>query len=132
MKREAHPRASGATLPVWRVTFHISPNYKQRLAKLHRLPVLAMAATALLNIRYAHVSQRRNGLVCPDIRLHNLSNHEQRLAKLHRLPVFHKNSLDDPSLIRVDFVEQLHRLNNAQSIAAIHGLANVDKCLGTR
>jgi len=34
---------------------------EQRLAEFHRLAVLAKAAAMLLNIRYAHVSQRRNG-----------------------------------------------------------------------
>src|SRR3989304_5675072 len=61
-----------------------------------------------------------------------LADDEQRLTKLHRLAVFYQNSLDDPSLIRVDLVEQLHRFDNAQGIAAVHGLTNIHKCLGAR
>src|SRR3990167_30791 len=57
---------------------------------------------------------------------------KQRLAKLYRLAVFNQNRLDDPGLIRVDFVEQLHRLDDAQRVAAVHILADVHEGLGTR
>src|SRR3989304_5022987 len=38
-----------------------SPDDKQRLAELDSLAVLVMAAAALLNVRCAYVSRRRNG-----------------------------------------------------------------------
>ena len=41
--------------------FITSPDDEQRLAELDSLAVLATAAAALLNVRYAHVSLRRNG-----------------------------------------------------------------------
>src|SRR5574340_425014 len=57
---------------------------------------------------------------------------EQRLSKLYWLAVFNQDGLDDAALVRIDLVEQLHCLDDAQSVAAVHGLADVHERLGTR
>ena len=62
---------------------------------------------------------------------HISPNYKQGLSELHRLAILDQNGLDDASLIRVDLVEQLHCLDNAQGIAAIDVLTNIDKWLGT-
>jgi hypothetical protein len=59
-----------------------------------------------------------------------LSDDEQWLAKFDRLAVFYEYGFDHPSLIRIDLIEQLHRLDDAQGIARIYALAYIDKRFG--
>ena len=61
-----------------------------------------------------------------------LTDDKQWLTKFDGLPVLNQDCCDNASFIRLDLVEQLHRLDDAQSISAIYGLTNIHKCFGTR
>lgn len=61
-----------------------------------------------------------------------LTDDEQGFAEFHRLAVFNQNGLDDAGAVGLDFVEQLHRFNNAQCLADLDGSADLDKRLGAR
>ncbi len=54
-----------------------------------------------------------------------LADDEQRLTKLDGLAVLDQNRLDHASLVRLDLVQQFHRLNDAQGIAFAHALADI-------
>src|SRR6185436_9449180 len=53
-----------------------------------------------------------------------LLDHEQGLPVFHRLAVLDQDRLDGPGHVRLDFVEQLHRLDDAQRLALGDALAD--------
>src|SRR5436853_1754421 len=55
------------------------------------------------------------------------ADHEQRLAILDGLAVFDEDLLDLARDFGLDFVEQFHRLDNAQRVARLYGLTNFDE-----
>ncbi len=55
----------------------------------------------------------------------DLTDDEQRLAELDCLAVLHEDGLDHASLVRLDLVQQLHRLDDAQGVAFVHALADI-------
>src|SRR5579864_3145786 len=66
------------------------------------------------------------------MRMPCLSDEEQRLPEFHRLAVFGEDRLDRAARVRLDFVHQLHRLDDAQRIALRDGGADFDKRCSTR
>src|SRR4051812_43581275 len=57
---------------------------------------------------------------------------EQRLPVLDRLAVLHQDRLDHPRGIRFDLVHQLHRLDDADGLPFLDGLADLDEHLRFR
>src|SRR5215471_21870070 len=60
------------------------------------------------------------------------ADHEQRLTVFHRLAVFDQDLLDFAGDLGLDLVEQLHRFDDAQRVAGLHGLADFDERIGSR
>src|SRR6185437_900362 len=56
-----------------------------------------------------------------------LLDQEKRLAVFHRLAVLHQDRLDRPRDVRLDLVEELHRLDDAEGLALGDGLADLDE-----
>src|SRR5258706_1390591 len=54
---------------------------------------------------------------------------DQRLAELDRLAVLRENGLDHARFVRLDLVHELHGLDDAERIAGLHGIADLDACL---
>src|SRR5512145_2109144 len=52
------------------------------------------------------------------------ANHEQRFTKFDRLAILKQDSLDHAGGIGFDFVEQLHRFDDAQRVALLDALAD--------
>src|SRR5512145_446392 len=52
---------------------------------------------------------------------------EQRLAVFHRLPVLRQDRLDDAVLVGLDLVHELHRLDDADGLAGLDGVADLDE-----
>src|SRR5256885_2965117 len=59
-----------------------------------------------------------------------LAENEQRLPVLHRLAVFHEHRLHHARGVGLDLVHQLHRLDDANRLAFLDGLADLDKRFG--
>src|SRR3989454_1167636 len=59
-----------------------------------------------------------------------LGENEQRLPVLHRLAVFHEHRLHHAGGVGLDLVHQLHRLDDANRLAFLDGLADLDKRFG--
>src|SRR6266446_2892954 len=59
-----------------------------------------------------------------------LAENEQRLPVLHRLAVFHEHRLHHAGGVGLDLIHQLHRLDDANRLAFLDGLADLDKGLG--
>src|SRR5467141_660035 len=59
-----------------------------------------------------------------------LAEDEERLPVLHRLAVFHKHRLHHAGGVGFDLIHQLHRLDDANRLAFLDGLADLDKGLG--
>src|SRR6267143_5907860 len=59
-----------------------------------------------------------------------LAEDEERLPVLHRLAVFHKHRFHHAGGVGFDLVHQLHRLDDANRLAFLDGLAHLDKWLG--
>src|SRR5262245_17546562 len=59
-----------------------------------------------------------------------LLDDEERLAVLDRLPVLDQDRLDDAVLVGLDLVHQLHRLDDANGLARLDGVADLDERLG--
>src|SRR5207249_3372967 len=59
-----------------------------------------------------------------------LAENEQRLPVLHRLAVFHEHRLHHAGGVGLDLVHQLHRLDDANRLAFLDGLADLDKRFG--
>src|SRR5579862_2880696 len=57
--------------------------------------------------------------------MRGLLDHEERLPVLHRLAVFHHDRLDGPGRVRLDLVQELHRLDDAERLALGHRLADL-------
>src|SRR5690625_805040 len=55
------------------------------------------------------------------------ANHKQGLTILNRLAIFYHDRLDDAGPVRLDLIEQLHCLDDAQNIPLIDLLPNLDK-----
>src|SRR5574343_877636 len=58
------------------------------------------------------------------------ADHEQRFAKFDRLAVIDQDGLDDAGSVGFDFVEQLHRFDDAQGVALLDGLADLHEDAG--
>src|SRR5690625_222502 len=56
-----------------------------------------------------------------------LANHKQGLTILNRLAIFYHHRLDDAGPVRLDLIEQLHRLDDTQHIPLIDLLPDLDK-----
>src|SRR4051794_24318780 len=54
-------------------------------------------------------------------------DHQQRLAELDRLPVLHEDGFDDPGLIALDLVHEFHGLDDADGLALLNGVADIDE-----
>src|SRR5690349_12607651 len=52
---------------------------------------------------------------------------EQGLAEFHRLTVFGQDRLDHASLVRLDLVHELHGFDDAQGLAFLDAIADVDE-----
>src|ERR1700704_2786533 len=59
-----------------------------------------------------------------------LAENEERLPVLHRLAVFHKHRLHHAGGVGLDLIHQLHRLDDADRLAFLDGLADLDKGFG--
>src|ERR1700730_11917940 len=59
-----------------------------------------------------------------------LAEDEQRLPVLHRLAVFHQYRLHHAGGVGLDLIHQLHRLDDANRLAFLDGLADLNKGLG--
>src|SRR5213075_665277 len=59
-----------------------------------------------------------------------LAEDEERLAVLHRLAVLDEDRLDRARGVGVDLVHQLHRLDDADHVALLDLLPDLDECLG--
>src|SRR3989442_3643779 len=59
-----------------------------------------------------------------------LAENEQRLPVLHRLAVFHEHRLHHAGGVGLDLIHQLHRLDDANRLAFLDGLADLDEGLG--
>src|SRR5437879_11494491 len=59
-----------------------------------------------------------------------LGEDEEGLPVLHRLAVFHKHRLDHAGGVGLDLVHQLHRLDDADRLAFLDALADLDKGIG--
>src|SRR6185503_9969367 len=57
---------------------------------------------------------------------------EERLAVLHRLPVLDQDRLHHAIPVGFDLVEQLHGFDDAQRLARLDGLPDLDEDLGAR
>src|SRR5688572_33047579 len=57
-----------------------------------------------------------------------LPDHEQRLAILDRLAVLDQDGLHDTGDVGLDFIHQLHRLDDADRVALLYGLPDFDEC----
>src|SRR4249919_1165558 len=57
---------------------------------------------------------------------------EQRLPELDRLPVLDQDRLDDAGLVGLDLVHELHRLDDAERVAFLDRVADLDERLGAR
>src|ERR1043165_8941216 len=55
---------------------------------------------------------------------------EEGLIELHRLAVLHQDLGDHAVLVGLDLVQHLHRFDDAQGLALLDGLADVDERLG--
>src|SRR5689334_23952957 len=58
------------------------------------------------------------------------TDHEEGLAVLHRLAVFDEDRLDAAGRVGLDLVHELHGLDDAQRVAGIHRIADLDEGLG--
>src|SRR5262245_49602430 len=58
-----------------------------------------------------------------------LAQDEERLAVLDRLPVLDQDRLHRPGRIGVDLVHQLHRLDDADDVALLHRVSDLDEGL---
>src|SRR6476660_7992221 len=61
-----------------------------------------------------------------------LFDDEQRLSVLDGLAVLGEDRLDRAARVGLDFVHQLHRLDDAQRVALRHDVADLDERLRTR
>src|SRR5256886_6954243 len=59
-----------------------------------------------------------------------LAENEEGLPVLHRLAVFHEHRLHHAGGVGLDLVHQLHRLDDANRLAFLDGLADLDKRFG--
>src|SRR6185312_14152533 len=59
-------------------------------------------------------------------------NHEEGLPKFNSLTVLPQNLGDSARLVGLDFVQNLHCLDDAYRFALFHGAADLNKRLGTR
>src|SRR2546426_4345867 len=59
-----------------------------------------------------------------------LGENEQRLPVLHRLAVLHEHRFHHAGGVGLDLVHQLHRLDDANRLAFLDGLADLDKRFG--
>src|SRR5258708_23395497 len=59
-----------------------------------------------------------------------LAENEERLPVLHRLAVFHKPRLHHAGGVGLDLVHELNRLDDANRLAFLDGLADLDKGFG--
>src|SRR5206468_10246832 len=60
------------------------------------------------------------------------ADYEQRLTELDGLAVLHQDLGDGAGHVGIDFVEELHRFDDAQGIAFLHGRTDVDEGRGAR
>jgi len=60
-----------------------------------------------------------------------LFNNEQRLTVFHGLPVVGQDASHRAGLVRLDFIEDFHGLDDAQGFALFDGIADFHKRLGT-
>src|SRR5581483_1372723 len=58
------------------------------------------------------------------------ADEEERLAVLHRLTVFHEDRFHDAAGVGFDLIHELHRLDDADRLALLDRLANLDEGLG--
>src|SRR5437867_3340144 len=79
-----------------------------------------LAIRIFLNMEWGGARSSRRAL--PDL--------EQRLPVLHRLAVRHERLEDLAVAIRLDLVHQLHRLDDAQHLALLHALRDLDEGAG--
>src|SRR3990172_9254883 len=56
--------------------------------------------------------------------------HDERLAVLDRLAVVDQDRLDHPILVGLDLVHELHRLDDADRLPRLDGVADLDERLG--
>src|SRR6267142_4872889 len=59
-----------------------------------------------------------------------LAEDEERLPVLHRLSVFHQHCFHHAGGVGLDLIHQLHRLDDANRLAFLDSLADLDKGLG--
>src|SRR4030095_4027272 len=57
----------------------------------------------------------------------NLGDHHERLTELHRLPVLNQDLLHHTRLVRLDLVHALHCFDDAQRVAGLHGVADLNE-----
>src|SRR2546426_12006872 len=79
-----------------------------------------LAIRIFLNMEWEGARSCRRAL--PDL--------EQRLPVLHRLAVRHERLEDLAVAIRLDLVHQLHRLDDAQHLALLHTIGDLDERTG--
>src|SRR5688500_16083316 len=58
-----------------------------------------------------------------------LTQDEQRLSELHRLTVLDQDRLDDAGGVGLDLVHELHRLDDAERVALLNRIPDLDERL---
>lgn len=90
------------------------------------------------DVQFAAGSQYTQGDFAPvcndDLVKHGgaLFDDEEGLTEFDRLTVFSKNGLDNPRLVGLDLIHDLHGLDDTERIADADRLTDLDKGLGSR
>src|SRR5690606_20460474 len=100
--------------------------------------VSASECTATVLMPSSRQARRMRRAISPRLAMRIFSNmaasadHEQGLAVLDRLAVLDQDGLDHAAGVGLDLVHQLHRLDDAQALAAGDLLAELDQRLRAR
>src|SRR5512138_253296 len=94
----------------------------------------AVECTATVLMPSSRHARRMRSAISPRLAMTTLSSmrrglldHEQRLAELHRLAVLDQHLRDLAALVALDLVHHLHRLDDAERLADLDVLADVDE-----
>src|SRR3979490_2238582 len=96
--------------------------------------VSASEYTTTVRVPTSRQARWRRSAISPRLAIRIFSNmlaeDEERLPVLHRLAVFHKHRLHHAGGVGLDLIHQLHRLDDANRLAFLDGLADLDKGFG--